>query len=406
MEDRGRFIGGAAKARKNAQKRIWQPKDSTLNKALKIKSNYTPKRKGYNPTNIYYAAILDVNVQELLESNQNDELIKEICWSAKTPSPEKLPCTFRDSNHYHSMLSSLVLEESRFIIAEALIQSSRHKSRSFQSYKNNNNNNSSNNTIFPPVRLEAITEKKKKKETNYDILQFKRMNRDGFFTPAEIYHIRPGSIFQIELPAQQQHMDTSNHERFILGVVTPNAPELSLSVFRTSCTSCMQVGQVCRVQPITTVISEQRMFCANWKPANISMYPKILGWKEPVHIRFNDDDDDEEEDEENENCCETKKCPTSDTNGNENVKQSSKTKEYSLEEEKKEDENIVVAGKLLGNMLNTMQEEAASKFLHFSTGMTLVQGPPGTGKTTFMKLFYEAYCCLVHLHSFKTREFL
>ena len=138
------------------------------------------------------------------------------------------------------MLSSLVLEESRFIIAEALFQSSRHKSRSFQSYKNSNRNN----TIFPAVRLEAITEKKKKNEPNYDILQFKRMNRDGFFTPAEIYHIRPGSIFQIELPPQQQPMD--NHERCILGVVTPNAPELSLSVFRTSCTSCLQVGQVCR----------------------------------------------------------------------------------------------------------------------------------------------------------------
>jgi hypothetical protein len=361
--DSNKFIGGAERARRDSRKRLnerGQNNNNHINNNAKKRNKKKQKKgscgllalpKSINPTERFFGSLFMSCVSEIAQSNESDvrKVMSDACARVGLPLPEPLPSSYRDAHQFYSMRASLVLEEARCILSNALSKNNRRK---------------------PPtdsirVHLESTEERKK---TGNLVLTFEKSDASGSFSLKELYNMRPGGCFLIVPPgcSSNYYGDSS-----VLGSVVPQFNHdrekqnnaVSLMVFRKGALPNGVEQQDWTIVPLTTLISEMRQFEACTRASQVAFLPTLLAWKESTHTRFDNGSDYEDDDD----------CQ---------------------EEEKKDDKEVEVEESVCENIsatpmhvpfrlpaLNATQERAAKTFLESPPStLSLVQGPPGTGK--------------------------
>mmetsp|Transcript_26326 Transcript_26326/g.58503 ORF Transcript_26326/g.58503 Transcript_26326/m.58503 type:complete len:922 (+) Transcript_26326:139-2904(+) len=384
-----KFIGGAERARRNARKRQRQNGDFGPNTSTTTCKRWTQNRatnnsignnngrdgtgipKSIKPMDRFFASLFLSSVDEYIKSEDDDtaraQLMSDICVRARLPLPAKVPPSSIDAHHFYSTRASLVMEEARYIVADALRRQGRPHDPHGRPH---------DGPALLRLRLVSAEEREKLGAT---VLTFEKKPRGATFTPQELCDMRPGCCFEIALEGKVEKSQKEESDDYIpldsantwdhtsvLASVVPLADrsnvdsQLSLVIFHRLMLDPLCDEELWQIRPLTTLISECRQFEACTQKPNVAFLPKLLGWKDASHIRFDDSDDDDSDDGDNEE----------EKNPNEEKDDKQSTRH--------------VASRLILPRLNPTQERAAAAYLAspLSTLM-LVQGPPGTGKSTF-----------------------
>ena len=364
-----KFIGGAERARRNAQKR--QRMNGGVGFGPNKKRTYAPNNDGRSsctvaripksakPSERFFASLFRSTVDEFKRSDDSDasrtKLMSNLCGRAGLPMPAKIQAASIDANHFYSTRAALVMEEARFVIADAL--------------RKHNGPADAHGRRHPgpsSLSLRLVSVEEKEKLGGCTVLTFEQRIPGVTFEPKELYDMRPGCCFEIITAGKVK--SNSNVLSSVLGNVVPSSDrsnidsQLTLMMYHKLELLSEGCDNIWEVRPLTTLISEQRQFeaCGCLRP-KVSFINTLLGWKDSSHIRFGDSDSSSDEDEGEEMKCDE-------------VKTASHS--YGLLPK--------IASGLLLPPLNPTQERAAGEYLSSSSGsVTLVQGPPGTGKTTF-----------------------
>jgi len=269
--------------------------------------------------------------------------------------PSKIQAASIDANHFYSARAALVMEEARFIVANAL---RRHSSPADAHGRRHSGPAS--------LLLRLVSVEDKEKLGGCTVLIFEKRARGTTFAPTELYDMRPGCCFEIITEGKAE--SNLNVSGSVLANVVPSSDrsnidsQLTLMVYKKLELLAEQCDDIWEIRPLLTLISEQRQFeaCGCSRP-RVSFMHNLLGWKDSSHIRFGDSDSSSDEDE-----------------GEQKESDDKETSSRSLVLSPK------IASGLLLPSLNATQERAATEYLSAHSGsVSLVQGPPGTGKTTF-----------------------
>lgn len=441
-----KFIGGAERARRKAQNflkryRVDNQSTNCHNKKQKVHDHRqkchqqceNSKRfrlsKRIKPSERFYASLLHHGIDSILQSSSNDSswvnFMEETCGCLGISLPRALPSTFRDRNEYYMLLASLVMEESRCILADSLKKLYCNNSYC-TTYDNGNVRNNNGDCFVQLIRAQkektgfvSMTFAKPKSALFVSHnLTFRRTHTDlqdnyAFdfepFTSKELLDMKPGCIFEVTILdslnngfneiINSQYPSSRRRHSFLASVVPlakgsddyDGITTLSLMMFHkdapyeSELVNCSQSSSLeCHLLPITSLISEQRQFEACLKAPNVSFMNKLLGMKSATHIRFDDyDDSSSKSDDEDINDCneETQFGEHEVFDMNEDVKPCA---DQVGVEEKMQSESLddmignVQNGSISLPQLNKTQENAAESFLQsFASSITLVQGPPG-----------------------------
>lgn len=377
-----KFIGGAERARRNARKRQRQDGDfgpnaskrrthnrATSNSIANNSRNATGIPKNIKPMDRFFASLFLSSVDEYIKSEDDDaaraQLTSDICLRARLPLPAKVPPSSIDAHHFYSTRASLVMEESRYILADALRRHGRPHDPHGRPH---------DGPALLRLRLVSVEEREKLGAT---VLTFEKKTRGATFTPQELCDMRPGCCFEIALEGKIESqkeesgdyipLESANtwHHTSVLASVVPLADrsnvdsQLSLMVYHRLMLDPLCDEELWQIRPLTTLIAECRQFEACTQKPNVAFLPKLLGWKDASHIRFDDSDDDDNDD-------------------------GDKEEEKNPIEQDDKHSTRHVASRLILPRLNPTQERAAAAYLASPPStLMLVQGPPGTGKTTF-----------------------
>ena len=363
------FIGGAELARRNARKRqrmngggFGPNQNRTLANTCNA-SSCTVARipKSAKPSERFFASLFRSSVEEFKRSDDNDtsrrEIMSNICGRAGLPMPAKIQAASIDANHFYSTRAALVMEEARFVIADAL---RRHTGPADAHGRRH---------VGPTcLSLQLVSVEEREKLGGCTVLTFEKRTPGATFASQELYDMRPGCCFEIITAGRVESNRSPDMSSSILANVVPSSDrsnierQLTLMVYHKLGIPAEACEDMWEVRPLTTLISEQRQFeaCGCSRP-KVPFLHKLLGWKSPSHVRFGDSDSSSDEDGGEEKKCDIEEHPSH---------------SHGLSPQ--------IASGLLLNPLNPTQERAASEYLSSPSGsVTLVQGPPGSGKTTF-----------------------
>jgi len=356
------FVGGAEKARRNARKRMYQPKrsDSSSNNKRRHNNNnqtiihYPKSMREYeryfgsllsSSTNAIHKSETDgrlhcqvmqqactlLNVpalppppylQQKLVSKSSDDarthhllqrstsLLSNI--SSSTTSSSSSSGTFDNARSYYMQKAPLILEESRCIIATSLAQV----------YKNNNNNNrkqkrdcSSNFTL----KLTSIEEKYPKitnsRQRQYAplILNFEIITNKNDCGSNEIKSkwTRPGSVLLLQQQSQYSSsvfaciVPNGNHQAVsanVLSLMIFRRDDLTLTEFNNDDddqTNCSTEKKlIFHATAVTTLIGQVRQIETCLRMVKVAFMHKLLGQKSSTHIRFDNSSSSSEDEEE------------------------------------------------------------------------------------------------------------
>lgn len=422
------FIGGAENARRAARKRNSISSNTSYNTSYKRRASPRPHPKSMRPYDRFFAALLSPSLESLIKSQIDEEKHREVmaysCSLLNVPflpaapirselqqSMEKSPdvrslhsldraCsfftdasfataesnvtsssgTFDNARSYYLSKAPLILEESRYIIADALGRLSLQKcsvcSLTLQLLSVNEKypRLKQEHSLFAPMILD------------FRIERIRNNQKDMSWS-------RPGSVLVLRRrPATKVPGTTENRDEYIdlqsslLACVAPSihkksesndssqpsrSSNLSLMIFRQDDLimsnhiekdkSNAHNGQIMyQATALTTLISQVRQMEACLRMTKVDFMPKLLGCKKSKHIRFNDSEEDD--------------IIEGDVSSEENV----------LVEEKAESEGSGTTSEsesspksLLAKLpqLNPTQERAASCFLNsLPSSLILVQG--------------------------------
>ena len=369
QQDGQKFIGGAERARRNARKRQrvnggggggFGPNQNRTfaNNASNCAVARIPKSA--KPSERFFASLFRSSVEEFKRSDDNDtsrrEIMSNICGRAGLPMPAKIQAASIDANHFYSTRAALVMEEARFVIADAL----RGHNGPAEAHGRRH--------MGPAcLSLRLVSVKEREKLGGCTVLTFEKRTLGATFALQELYDMRPGCCFEIITAGEVEPCPGVSSS--MLANVVPSSDrsnierQLTLMLYHKLEVPAEAFEGLWEVRPLTTLISEQRQFeaCGCSRPTKVPFLHKLLGWKDASHVRFGESDSSSDEDE-----GEEKKCDF---------------EEHSLHSHGLSPQ---IASGLLLNPLNATQERAASEYLSSPSGsVTLVQGPPGSGKTTF-----------------------
>jgi len=382
--DGSRFVGGAALARKRARQAKYNCPSSTQER-FRRKNNH---RNRWNtqrlpnkvrPSERFFASLLLCSIEDLTLGNGIEwhDVIREICDRAGAPFPSKLDSSCRNMSEFYGSRASLVLEESRCIIAESI----RGKSR---------NRRSSMHVEFCGA---------KEKNHGFVALTFiKRFDpRSGYaeettFTPAELYDLKPGCVIEVKFGVN------GKYQSVLASIIPSNSDnEVQLMAYQTSnLEGYLNDSTSFCIIPVTTLISEMRQFVACFSGTKVAFALKLMGAKSATHTRFDNDDSTDAEDFDNDKSGVNEKPDSDsiDTNIAKDLSYSNDITENCLEDNDythsetypmELNENIIPLTAINIPELNEAQEAAATAYLDGPRHtLSLVQGPPGTGKTQFM----------------------
>jgi len=363
------FIGGAERARRNAQKRLRNGGNvSPYKRSERFGHHYetvTKISKKMRPFDRFFKSLLMSRPIDFERSNGSEsarrKLMQEICGRADLPLPSRLQASCKDAREFYSTRCALVMEESRFILADAID----HHHNGFDQFS-------------MKLILKDFNDK-----IGAHVLLFENIGRERLFTPQQMQDLRPGCV--LEIITKGKVGETANfiplsssaeEDESVLGTILPQHDQfdgiskLSLLVFRKLSFLPDCDDKPWLVRPLTTLISEARQFEACTRAPKVAFLSKLLGLKDSTHIRFSDSDSSE-----------TDGSDTDRKDFNDMEKGNGNTE--GCENYKSEVEKVGISlskTHLRFHNLNPTQECAAVEFLSSpSSTLTLVQGPPGTG---------------------------
>ncbi len=424
MDGSNRFIGGAEKARRKARQKLKQPTKKQQNK--KNKNTVSKKLKRVNPPERFFAALLLSSVDDLSRSNgysgngnsgntNSDDhihwcnVIGDICSRAGVPFPSPLQATCDTSSEFYNVRASLVLEESRAVLAEAIMQIRQ------KMYHNRNRNRSSYShpghyTSGSGAGIDVTLMSMIQKKNGFVSLTFgKKRQPYGYgtggnaggaslssFSPSELYQFKPGNVLQVNFEFYYRYPNghTQTTIQSILTSVAPStAPDdrsVSLTAYRSdelyqymNHVNAPGVEYSINVIPIATLISEQRQFVACFLKPKVPFLLTLMGAKSATHTRFESSSDND--DEEGHSDAEEKKEEEGEGMGMGMGMGIATIPQCDDDHHKNNEIDRIPLSAVDIPILNASQEAAAIKFLNGPIqNLSLVQGPPGTGKTQFM----------------------
>ena len=449
-----KFIGGAEKARRRAQnffkKNGISPHQKRQQKLTHNAANNTHITRRFallskrmKSSERFYAALLQHDVDSILQSSEHDGVywktfMMETCESLSIPIPAMLPKSFRDRNEYYTLLSSLVMEESRYILSDALKKQRGYGSRSGSSIVMNlmsaqkrestgfismifakpNNSRDMNSSSSRNVLHDAFSYHHKRHDIGSNLLECCDNDNYASFTTKELFDMKPGCVFEVIMMKSNNHRDKnyetslsapSSQEKNIsfLATVIPKAKHsandgistlpllmFQKTPFENELLQCA-ASTKWKLVPITSLISEQRQFDACMKAPNVSFMNKIIGMKSATHIRFDDSDDDVDvsdcDDDVYSSLNNNKDKDDKNDESDETDSQSNNSSSLANKEENNDCQEWLEKKSHVASIcippLNDTQEKAAQSFLSSSPStISLVQGPPGMSITLFIVL--------------------
>ncbi len=362
-----KFVGGAELARRKARnhKRKRHVNNGDTNMSCH-KKHYNNKKKVsvlsksiYKESERFYASLLQHDIDTIIKSNGCEstwmDIMESICGNLNIPLPQPLfPSSSFGYSHkrdYYNALASLVIEESRCILAQGLIMKQKegftHGQNGYHLNLIEVKPKSNTGCIFLTFakvgnhRLDSFKWSRKIMEGNDNIQKMNNNHDDHYrsnyepFTSDELYNMKPGCIFEIHLknqenkhgrlhtnqvsflatvvPKPNRGMDDNNHGtttalHLVMFSNSEHLREILLSNFGAHnnniitpsssldpSSSCW--SKQCYLHPITTLISQQRQFEACMKAPKVCFMNELIGMKTGTHIRFDDDDNDEDDEE-------------------------------------------------------------------------------------------------------------
>ena len=390
----GNFIGGAAVARKKATiRRVATPILNPMQRQRAAEYSSQVLSIKMNPMERFFAALFRSIPQQFTDSHRNPAaraaLLQQITHRVGLQPPTQQVTHFHYKAHT-AALASLVIEEARHAVAEALCQTKRPPSIS--------------------VRLSST-----RGLTPHDVLFFRKATD---FTLQQLHDIRPGTVFSIQQTDNSKIIigtvvnfteRTSDSHVDLDDVLPPNTVRRSIALMIYQNVK-MTVGDY-HIAPLTGLITQVRQFeaCTPYNLLGVPFLPSLMGHKGSTHIKFdlqnefNDDDDENDNDDDeshvnNENVNDKNNVVLRDFQSNNTVHVKSETKSGKVKPKEKTEQDTksirhspaTCATPSIGTYsdpdifsiptLNEMQETACLSFLNSkSASITLVQGPPGTG---------------------------
>lgn len=357
-DNKKKFIGGAEAARRKARKRPGATKPK-IEKKCKVQ-----KPRKHNLSEFFFSSLLKTNLEDLLYSNEDrvlrSKVIHEILTRVGLPLLSKLPSSYHDAKQFYFMKASLLLEEARCHISQALINDRRKITKSKGISMNLLSSEMHKNNEYITLVMEKMRQSHDNKSYPSSVT---------YFTPQELYDTKPGCLLELSFVSYHGCKLDVNEIPNVLVFIKPtfnfgksSCPPQNAQLKLILCNTggipdnLFNEGSKWLLKPVTTLINCLRQFEGCMRCVSVPFMPKLLGWSESTHIRF-------------------------DSDGEENVQKSDSffmenSKEHSLIRE-------IVSNKF--PKLNQTQERAASSFISSPPStLTIVQGPPGTGKTTFL----------------------
>lgn len=363
-----KFIGGAAMARLAARKRPTATRIVRPDEKQRIDQ---PVPMSLNPFERFYAGLLRSHAADFVSPDQATTW-RSICQRLRLPVPEgPLPAVYPDGRQHFAYRAALVMEESRYAVAEGLSKLEkryRHASKqnpkhSRQHQHQHHHRHSSSDGFL--VRLVSLEQRDKSGHTILSFCQEKP------FTPDQMDSLRTGTVFACNLLAAAAGTSPSVSTS-VLGSILPSSRDeiieqrkFALMIFVNSPIQPAKPSSVeWELTPLTNLVTQQRMFeaCSSTSMVKIPFLHPLLGSKASTHTRFSEDDD------------------------GKTVSEIRKRKETPDEENVDPLVPLEVVREVFSIPgLNATQEKAATSFLHSEANtISLVQGPPGTGKTTLL----------------------
>ena len=425
----GKFIGGAAAARNKAMQR-----PLSLSSAAAAAATTTTTRRAtgtpilnplqrqrvaqftsqvlsikLNPMERFFASIFRSSVLQLLDSHRSTTARTKLLQQMTHRVGLTPPCKLEQQQHYKAhaaALASLVLEEARFIVAEALstlmmvVQplSAAGTVTTMNHAKNNNNNNTNTNTN----NSIQVTLSSTKGITPHDVLFFRKATD---FTIIELQSIRPGTVFVIQREAKKNCYNTNS---MLLGTIVTMTEQRSLefdlditmnTALRSISLMIYQDQKVTSgdyvITPLTTLLTQVRQFEAcTMGNYSVPFLPALMGQKGATHTKFELYDEFKETQQDNEMESKAQGNDFSSFDSDDDVKIKPEPKCVSSANDDEDDSSInnyASSSTPVCNIgdaveifsiptLDETQEKACLAFLNSKpASITLVQGPPGTG---------------------------
>ena len=415
---KGKFIGGAAQARRMAKQFPQKKRKATrILRPGEAQAQSQALPKGLGSYERYFASLLRSGAADFVSSSSSSKNSHHV-WEAACRRL-RLPVLtagvkpqYTDPKEHFAVRASLILEESRHLIAEALsqwqAQQRQHKQRNNRhshSYNNDSEDNQQRRTKHKkPQRPSKIATKEGdcisvvceevsyKDRTGHTLLSFSKnesssSSSDGgtpqHLTKDELSGLRPATVVACIKSERLDQVLRSSVNDLILGCVLPTNRETLLE----TATFSVQVFQKLlpaqtestrwTILPLVSLLSEHRKFEACFE--HISNYSKLpflyplLGMKRSTHTRFDHNDEADSSDDES-------SSSSSSSSGS-----SSSSSDDSDSDSDDDTMDITTDNLFRLSTLNPGQEKAASSWLASPRNtISLVQGPPGTGKTTLL----------------------
>jgi hypothetical protein len=310
-----KFIGGAAMARLNANRRpLASNKKSSATRILRpdeIQKSMQSIPSGLSSFETFFAALLRSVVSEYLphiercgkRTATNRQTLETICHRLSLPPPVKpLASCYSSIKDHFSHRGVLVLEEARFAIEEGLRRTKQDFSQRRSSClsngakrgarkfdRNQNGYVMSSITSHGGNMVLKLTGVEVKERSGHSILTF--LKESGPFTRDEMQSLRHGTVF-----ACHDRVLEPNIANSVLGCVVPQSREdmvtihsFAIMIFKRIKKSSVGVWDL---TPIASLLSEQRKFdaCMGQIAKPVSFIFPLLGTKEASHVKFHEDE--------------------------------------------------------------------------------------------------------------------
>jgi hypothetical protein len=257
-----KFIGGAERARQEARKRQWEPKNNNSHQEFgydqynnnkshhhhhhhkknkkeqnnvhdnhedRVMNNILSNRK-LRPSERFYAALLQPSNYHSSSGNNNRKVIlQRICIGlglGLPPSEYNTGGVIPHTDNIRTFFTSraiLVMEESRYTLTEALTKKNKDRRRNTSSSSSSTGTGTGTGTGtdgWMNVKLIDICEQKR---TNFFVLEFENTTSVKRFTTTELSNQRPGCCYEIEiLDNNNDKTDSSSSIIKLLGSVLPS----------------------------------------------------------------------------------------------------------------------------------------------------------------------------------------
>jgi hypothetical protein len=310
-----KFIGGAAMQRRNAlQKSRSKHATRILRPDQVLKSKETLSIK-LSPFERYFAGLLRSEASDYIQRTKDKEVWEAICQRLALPVPTSpLPACYPSAKAHFSNRAALVMEESRYAIADGLRRLERRYRENNHgkpgSNRNLHNNHQGNQqpTLGDPfpetaesqrdqsmVSMELILRAVEHQEkTGHSILTFAKEGPP--LTRLEKQSLRNGTVFAC---LNRKLATTVNNT--MLAAVMPQSRE---DMEKTNSFAVMVFKQVKKtvdekwhLTSITSLLSEQRKYdaCMEQIQRPVPFLLALLGGKRPTHLRFDQEELEEEE---------------------------------------------------------------------------------------------------------------